>query len=231
MHPLQNPLVKRPNLNPRQLELIESCQGLVRSLAWRIQLKAGKLVELDDLIAYGQLGLIEAATKFDARRGLAFTTYAHHRIRGAILDGLERLSWFKRSAFHGSHYEHLADDFLHADADAVDDTQWFVGASQSLAVSYLLSRDAGEAAHVVQDDSVSQPSTGLIRAELRMLLRRAIDGLPPQVKSLIQWVYFEGLEIQEAGVRLGVSKSWASRLHGRALELLAQKLRDFDIGP
>src|SRR5687767_10234121 len=73
----------REPLTKEQAALFDSCQGLVRSLAWRIQTKMGRMVELDDLIAYGQLGLVEAARNFDAGRGLAFTTFAHYRIRGS----------------------------------------------------------------------------------------------------------------------------------------------------
>ncbi len=46
-------------------QLIEENQGLVRSLAATIHRKLPPYVELDDLIAYGQVGLAEAARDFD----------------------------------------------------------------------------------------------------------------------------------------------------------------------
>ena len=54
----------------------------------RERLRARFAVELDDLVGYGMLGLLDAARKFDHSRGVMFKTYAEHRIRGAILDGL-----------------------------------------------------------------------------------------------------------------------------------------------
>src|SRR5690349_20325868 len=55
-------------------------------------------VELDDLIGYGMLGLMDAVRKFDPSRGVLLKTYAEHRIRGAILDGLRAMDWLSRSA-------------------------------------------------------------------------------------------------------------------------------------
>ncbi|MGH7579215.1 MAG: sigma-70 family RNA polymerase sigma factor [Gemmatimonadales bacterium] len=44
--------------------------------------------ELDDLVSAGTFGLTGALDSFDLTRGLAFSTYAVRRIRGAILDDL-----------------------------------------------------------------------------------------------------------------------------------------------
>ena len=52
---------------------------------------------LDDLIAYGQLGLAEAAQKFDAESGVRFTTFAYYRVRGAIYDGVSKMNWTSRA--------------------------------------------------------------------------------------------------------------------------------------
>jgi RNA polymerase sigma factor (sigma-70 family) len=83
-------------------------QGLVRAIAWKTHQRVPHHVEIDDLIAYGQIGLLEAITAFDAERGRKFTTYAWHRIRGAILDGLGTMSWFNRAKFERSEYEQPA---------------------------------------------------------------------------------------------------------------------------
>lgn len=47
-------------------------------------------VEIDDLIGWGHMGLMEAASRFDASRGVTFRTFAHRRIRGAMFDGLRK---------------------------------------------------------------------------------------------------------------------------------------------
>ncbi len=50
---------------------VDECQGLVRSLALKIHRGLPRRVELDDLIGYGQVGLVEAAREFDPARGRA----------------------------------------------------------------------------------------------------------------------------------------------------------------
>ena len=84
---------------PSPTSLIEECQGLVRLLASRIHRKLPSHVELGDLEAYGQVGLLEAARDFDPTRGGRFSTFAYYRIRGAIYDGLAKMSWFSRTEY------------------------------------------------------------------------------------------------------------------------------------
>lgn len=61
--------------------------------------------------------------------------------------------------------------------------------------------------------------------EIQQLLLEQIPKLSPESQALIRAAYFEGVTLQEAGRRLGLSKSWASRLHARALRQLADLLR------
>jgi RNA polymerase sigma factor for flagellar operon FliA len=42
-------------------------------------------------------------------------------------------------------------------------------------------------------------------------------------------VYFEGYTLQDAGDLLGISKSWASRLHAKILESLATEMRQLNL--
>ena len=67
--------------------LIERYQPLVvKALApWR-----GNEPILMDLVQEGIIGLIEAVEKYDLERGIAFSLYAIHRIRGRMLNFMER---------------------------------------------------------------------------------------------------------------------------------------------
>lgn len=86
-------------------QMIADCQGLVRSLAWQIHCKLPPHVDLEDLVSYGQIGLLEAVKNFDPEREIQFTTFSYHRIRGAIFDGLSKMSWFNQASFNGGVYE------------------------------------------------------------------------------------------------------------------------------
>ena len=44
-------------------------------MAWRLHRKLGRNVDIDDLVAYGQIGLLEAIQSFDEKRGVKFATF------------------------------------------------------------------------------------------------------------------------------------------------------------
>ncbi len=67
--------------------VIEAYQPLVYKIVKNI--KAGNEVMLD-LIQEGTVGLIEAVERFDPGKNIKFTTYAPFRIRGRIINYLER---------------------------------------------------------------------------------------------------------------------------------------------
>jgi RNA polymerase sigma factor for flagellar operon FliA len=50
-------------------------------------------IDLGDLVQDGVLGLIDAANRFDADRGIKFETFAERRVRGAMIDALRRDAW------------------------------------------------------------------------------------------------------------------------------------------
>ena len=57
-------------------QLVFTHQGLVRAIARGIHRSLPPFMELDDLISYGQLGLMQAAHDFDPDRGVQFSTFA-----------------------------------------------------------------------------------------------------------------------------------------------------------
>ena len=92
--PAPAPAPTADKLSSFQQAQIETHQGLVRSLALKVAVTLPAAVELDDLIGYGQIGLVQAAQGFNPAVGVAFATYAHYRVRGAIYDGLGKMAWF-----------------------------------------------------------------------------------------------------------------------------------------
>jgi RNA polymerase sigma factor for flagellar operon FliA len=90
---------QQPSLNEAPNgALVTQHLGQVRIIAKKIRARLPAHVELDDLIGYGTVGLMNAVEGFDPARGTLLKTYAEHRIRGAILDGLRGMNWLSRSA-------------------------------------------------------------------------------------------------------------------------------------
>ena len=53
-------------------------------------------VAFEELVALANAGLAEAASRFDAARGVRFSTFAWYRVNGAIIDGLRRTTHLPR---------------------------------------------------------------------------------------------------------------------------------------
>jgi RNA polymerase sporulation-specific sigma factor len=99
---------------------------------------AGKLKALhslkQDLIQEGMVALIGAVDRFDPRRDLRFTTYAYHRIRGQMINLLDRSE--RRAPVP------VDDDRLFAEEPEAADEEW-------LDVAESIARLKGKEAAVV----------------------------------------------------------------------------------
>src|SRR6266496_691171 len=65
----------------------------VEALARRMAASMPNSIDIGDLVQDGVLGLIDAANRFDADRGIKFETFAERRVRGAMIDALRRDAW------------------------------------------------------------------------------------------------------------------------------------------
>ncbi len=200
-------------------------QGLVRAIAWKTHQRLPRAVELDDLVAYGQIGLLEAIAAFDARRGRKFTTYAWHRIRGAMLDGLGKMTWFDRAAFEGRQYERKP-----AGTDAAAAQPAAQGAAAGSAPAAAKATTAGtveqpttrrptrnDLDHVTVSGRETDAAEAALHLELVMFLRDLVSALPEKEGALLRGTFFEGRTLTEAARRVGISTAWASRLQTRTL--------------
>jgi len=223
---------------PGTSELIADGRALVRSLAMRIYRSIPIKVDLDDLIAYGELGLAEAARDFDAELGNQFSTFAYYRIRGAIYDGLAKMTWTSRARYRRMRNESMANQVLESEKDRStgeassieENGAWFARTTEQLAVVYLASgtdsdHDPIESAEDPSECAVQR----VMHLEVSSKVRELVKKLPMSESRLIQLVYFEGYTLQDAGDVLGISKSWASRMHAKILESLANDMRRMNL--
>ncbi len=201
--------------------MVEAHLGLVRSIAKKIALQCGGPVDLDELISYGQQGLVQAAHTYDPERGAAFSTYAYYRVRGAIFDGIHDMSGvpkWRRLAF-----ERNADAYLEevsqepSPPGAVAAAERLAGAVTDLAVAYVACSEQIEEA---QDMETPDPAVAAERRESHSLVWQAVDALPEKERLLIELMYVSGMGLVEAAEKLEISKGWASKMHARALRRL-----------
>ena len=213
-------------------------QGLVRAIAWKTHQRVPRNVELDDLVAYGQIGLLEAITAFDATRGRKFTTYAWHRIRGAMLDGLGKMTWFDRAAFEGRQYERKP---AGTDAAAAPPAAQGTPAGSAPAATKATTAGAVEQPttrrptrndldHATLKGKETDAAEAALHLELVMFLRDLVAALPEKEGALVRGTFYEGRTLTEAARRVGISTAWASRLQTRTLADLRIALESSGFG-
>lgn len=204
----------------------------VRYIADRIAAKLPPSVERDDLYGAGVIGLIDAVERYDGSRGVAFTTFAEMRVRGAILDNLRALDWASRSSRRRAREiqaayskleqcngrpateEEVATEMNIAVAELRDSLQEIRG----LSITTLDECDEETGlslAEMVADKSATQLDT-MERNQQRQLLSEAVERLPERERQVVALYYIEELTMKEIGEVLGVTESRVSQLKSQA---------------
>jgi RNA polymerase sigma factor FliA len=212
---------------------VRVCQhlGLVRAIAAQVRKQLSPSLDFEDLVGYGQQGLLEAVDRFDKRRGVAFSTFAYYRVRGAMYDGLRRMGHLPRAAYRRLR----ASERAHAYLEELSATE---GAAQpgprslrdelgamyralagATTVFVTALEDAGENGEPADEEAVPADETVAV-GELCARVRRAVGVLPRRERRLIERHYFRGETLKDAGARIGLTKSGASRLHARVVDRL-----------
>jgi RNA polymerase sigma factor FliA len=224
------------------LRRFEESLGLVESIARQIGKAVGSSVELDELRSFGREGLLDAARRYDPSRGVPFRAYANYRVRGAIFDGVRKLSRLPRRTYErlnglaaaAAASEGAVEDLMtsgspavsaaaHADAALADHLAALATAMAVGLVAPTGRNDEGERTPIEQAED---PEAAFAHAELLALVSTAISDLPHEEAQLVRRHYLEGERFDVVASELGLSKSWASRLHTRAMGRLAKRLKN-----
>jgi len=226
--------------------LIEKHLPLVQAIARKLKKTLSATIDFEDLVGYGSKGLVEAAERFNPAQGVTFGTFAYYRIRGAMFDGLRTMGWYSRADYARYRAEERSNELLRARAerdaaerDAANRQPGAApagGAAEVLAgigeISEILAEVATvhitslDAAARVSDDRLPSPDATIDSGRLGVRLRAAIQRLPDRERQLMDLYYYGSRNLEEAGADLGLSKSWACRLHARAIQLLRDALVD-----
>lgn len=227
-------------------ELIVHHMRTVKYIAGRMAIHVPSSVEMDDLVGWGVLGLLDAVEKFDHTQNIKFTTYASIRIRGAIIDQIRSLDWAPRSLRNTAREVAKARDKLRqelkrepspgeiADSigttqDHVEDTLAQLQTAQVLALdSYLPAEDSSSARKIdlTSDASAPSPSAVAEDREKRQRVIEAIMQLPDQQQKVLNLYYYEELTLKEIGVVLEVSESRICQVHRAAMKGLRKTIQE-----
>ncbi|MET0593235.1 MAG: sigma-70 family RNA polymerase sigma factor [Polyangiaceae bacterium] len=229
-----------PEDSKEVLERFHSHMDLVDLIARQVARELGRSAELDDLRAMGHQGLLEAARRFDEARGVTFRRFANYRVRGAMIDGVRKSAPLPRRAYARIRAleasllvaESASEDAAGAPRAAAEPktadqklTEHLADMATAMAVGLLASPAIGEEGEPSAVDGSLSPEDSVAQAELRKIVIGALEELPDDERELVRRHYIEGERFDHVAASLGLSKSWGSRLHTRAVARLTKRLR------
>ncbi len=208
---------------------------LVRAIAIRVHENLPVHVELDDLVHAGIMGLVEASEKYNPEKQVAFSSYAKHRVKGAIFDSLRQLDWASRDLRRRhKQMEQVVQDLI--STLGREPTEAEIAAKLGVDVGHwrqmmadlrnvgLISADADGSEERFPPERAGNRDSASARRDLQQTLSSAMESLPERYRKVVLLYYSNELTMKEIGQQLGINESSVSEIHKTALEKMAFSL-------
>ncbi len=241
---------REPLSHERTLELIARAQGgceealeklvigntaLVKSIVRRF---LGKGCEYDDLFQIGCMGLVKAIKNFDCTYEVRFSTYAVPMIAGEIKrflrdDGIIKVSRSLRElSIRAAAAREALSRTLNREPGIMEIAEALEVEPEELARALEAARPLvsiyepayGADSDALVMDVVPMPGEELSGALDRVMLKELLGELQPRERAIIVMRYFMDKTQSETAAKLGISQVQVSRLEGRILGTLREKL-------
>lgn len=218
--------------------IVERYSSYVQGLAIKLHRQLKVKVELQDLVAYGNVGLIEAWSRYDQQQQATFTTFSYNRIRGAMLDGCRSEGWISRDRSKEAKAARILNDHMESNREAnaaapeartLTEALSRVEQTVSNAVTVLLVEDIE--LEQLQSDTTLDPLAILERSDLKRRLHNAILTLEDNERTIITRHHFRDESLTLIGEDMELSTSWVSRIHSRAINKIRLVLEQEDAAP
>ncbi len=197
----------------------------------------------EDLVQVGTIGLIKSVDRFDAGRGVEFSTYATPTILGEIKRYFRDKGWAIRvprrlqelrmslttaTALMSQELGRSPTPRELAEHLGLGVEEVMEGLESSNAYS-TLSLDAGDdtgGAGPSMLDQLGEDDAALGHVEIRESVRPLIEGLPARERRILLLRFFRGMTQSQIADEIGVSQMHVSRLLNRTLDQLRESLRE-----
>lgn len=214
-------------------KLIVHNMPLIKSIAARYR---NKMIEYDDLLQLGAMGLVKAVNNFDASFGVRFSTYAVPMIAGEIKrfirdDGAIKVSRALKST--SLKIQQITSEYKleHGEAPGVDYLAEKLGVDPQEVVFAMDSSKYPVSLYEKYDDNNSQCvmdklATGENGDEMldKMIIKDFIKTLPEREKTVIVLRYFKDKTQSEIAKILGVSQVQVSRIESKIISEMKKAL-------
>ncbi|MDY6845112.1 MAG: FliA/WhiG family RNA polymerase sigma factor [Thermodesulfobacteriota bacterium] len=226
-------------------QLIAEYLPYVKRIVHRIAVRLPyNVVEIDDLMNAGIIGLIAAIERYDPARGNKFMTYAVFRIKGAILSELRSQDFLSRSTrrklreLENTHLRmeqalgrEVKDEEVANELGLSLDEIYKI--KQMSAISFISFDEIGYSLKEEKDAVINYLVNGdtkdglaLTRVkEVEAAIARSIEKLSEKEKLVISLYYWDELTMKEIGKVLNITESRVSQIHSQAVIHLRGKLK------
>jgi RNA polymerase sigma factor for flagellar operon FliA len=219
---------------------------LVKAIAVRVHENLPVHVDIDDLVHAGVLGLFDAVAKYNPEKKVAFSSYAKHRIKGAILDSLRQLDWASRDLRRRHKQVEAATRELAAalhrnptEAELADKMGVSIARWRHMMIDLQhVGLVSASARKPDQEDlpapefpakADTRPDSICARSQLLNVLSTAMKTLPERYRKVVALYYVKDLTMREIGGILGINESRVSQIHKSALEKMGTALQSAGI--
>jgi RNA polymerase sigma factor for flagellar operon FliA len=224
-----------PPLTDEQAARVERHTDLVRRIALALRRHSPR-IDVDEMIGVGNEALVSAALRYDPSSGASFSTYAHYRIRGAMLDALRRLNpTGRRQARARTRLEQVQSLLEQAGED--QRAREHVGRQtieQRIAIARELLRKAAmvtivsecQGAELDEVDGDDDLEHSLLDDESRRRANALLDELEQTDRRLVAAIYQGEQTMAQYAAQKGTSSATISRRHARIIDRLAKRARE-----
>ena len=225
-------------VSPSVEDLIKSNFQLVKKIAWQLHGRVQSIIDIEDLIQIGMLGLINAAKNYKPVKDASFTSYANLRIRGEILDYLRKNSSLCRTTIKVKKLAENAIENLNKKLGREPDSLEIAKEINIEHSKYLEWEAAFQASTIKNIDDIydeysywfasrdDNPEQNINNKELKEILKKSLSILNEQQALLIQLYYVEELNIYEIAKILDISTGRVSQIKSSALKLIRLRIKD-----
>jgi RNA polymerase sporulation-specific sigma factor len=220
--------------------LVEENIGLVH---WALRRFKDRGCDMEELFQVGAVGLVKAARRFDAARGLAFSTYAVPVIIGEIRrflrdDGIIHVSrqikedagkiavvkeQWEKTKNRKPTLEELQ-NALGLDRESVLLAIGSTCCVESIHTPVSGENDGASQVQTELGDKLQQPHSEQDELVDRLAVRQVEEELDEKARKLIKLRYRQGLTQQQTAERLGMNQVAVSRLEKKILLHFREKL-------
>ena len=209
---------------------VEEFLPMVRFWARHYSHRRQHILDYEDLVVVGLMGLMDAARRYNPRRDVLFKTYAEFRVRGEIIDELRRHDWLSRSERRKQKTYLAAQHQLEQDLGRSPTRHELarVLPFKPRELDRMHQYSTHELLHNYQESDVSAVEVArdtvaesiIARDEIQELLK----SLPEIHRRVMERRYFDDAPLSDIAQEIGLSEGRVSQLHGEAILMLRKSV-------